>query len=148
MEDKEIDYALFRKTLGFMKLNTVILKKDLSNIAESDKGLKDKALLEGAYGALSDLVRDLRDYPYTFTQYTDELGMSVFLINAGRIRAAEMDDTDLPIVLVGPFVEIESFGLSLKKHFEKLGYPESVYPLLKQYVECIPYYVQIGRAHV
>ena len=140
MEDKEIDYAFFSKTLSYIKLNTVILKKDLSNISESDRGLKAKVLNDGAYGNLEVMIDDLKRYPYTFTQYTDDLGISVFLANVGKIRADEMVESDSSIVLVGPFVEDDDFGVALKRDFDKLGYPNSVYPLLKHYVEIIPNY--------
>ena len=140
MENKEIDYAFFRKTMGFMRLNTVILKKDLSNIALSDQGLKEKVLKEGSYSNLEKIARKLMGHPDTFTQYTDELGISVILINAGGTRVSAMDESDTSIVLVGPFVEDDAFGVTLKNHFEELQYPESVYPMLKHYVEMIPYY--------
>ena len=140
MEDKEITFSFFRKTLGFMRLHTVILKKDLSNIADSDMGLKSKVLAEGAYGDIEKVVDGLKGHPNTFTQYTDELGVSVILINGGNLRAAEMDESDLSVVTIGPFVEDDEFGVTLKNHFEELDYPDSVYPMLKHYVESIPYY--------
>ena len=135
-----MNYASFRKTLGFMRLNTHILKKDLSNIHESDRGLKEKVLSDGAYDGLANLVRNLERRPYALTEYTDAIGISVFLINVGDVRASEMDGDDTSIVVVGPFVEDDAFGITLKRKFEELGYPESVYPLLKQHVETLPFY--------
>ena len=140
MEERKISYEYFTRTMGFMRMKAVILRRDRSNISESDRGLKEKLFDEGAYDELLSAIDRLTHYPYSMTQYTDELGVSTILINGGDHRTMAMTDEDESICMVGPFVEDENFGVGLHRYFEDLGYPETVYPVLKQYVETIPYY--------